>query len=351
MRKKDAIINIWRECFNDPDQYVDMFFSTIYSDADALTLEHDGTVVSSMLLQRYSMNFHGNTCSISYICGAGTLKRWRGMGFMGELMRRAVRESFERGDLMCALIPAGAELYRFYEKFGFSPVFYVDIEHYTSAHSFHHDGSYELVADVSQQKVYEFFDEMMHRRPCAVQHSREQYNQILMDNSACGGTVTAIADSEGGIAAVGFAVPVDGEATVTDILASTPDAEEALLEEIHKEYSGDPMTVYGYYGGRDYNLDPRGMGRIVNMCECSRILAKAYPKLSLAIRIHDSLIRENNHIYIIDGGRAVINDGYGGRLDYDVDMEVFTSMVFGNDVTRRLLDFPAVRPFISLMLD
>ncbi|MCM1503733.1 MAG: GNAT family N-acetyltransferase [Muribaculum sp.] len=351
MKKKDAIRNMWKECFNDSDQYVDMFFSTVYSDADALTLEHDGNVVSSMLLQRYAMNFHGTTCSISYICGAATLKRWRGMGFMGELMRRAIRESFERGDLLCALIPAGQSLYKFYEKFGFSPIFYVDIEHYSSAHNFRHDAYYQLVPDVSQEKVYDFFDTMMRRRPCAVQHSRQQYEQILMDNSASGGTVIALADSDGNIAALGFAAPIEGEPTVMDILASSPDAEEALLDEIHKEFSGDPLTVYGYYGARDYNLDPRGMGRIVNMNECTKILAQAYPKLNLAIRIHDNIIRENNHIYIIDGGRAVINDGYGGRLDYDIDIEVFTSMVFGNEVTRRLLDFPAVRPFISLMLD
>ncbi len=351
MKKKDAILNIWKECFNDSDQYVDMFFSTIYSDADALTIEHDGAVVSSMLLQRYAMNFHGVTCSISYICGAATRPGWRGQGFMGELVRRAVRESFERGDLMCALIPASPSLYKYYGKFGFSPVFYVDIEHYTSVHDFRHEGGYTLVPDLSQQKVYDFFDEMMRRRPCAVQHSRRQYDQILMDNSACGGSATAIADSDGRIVAIGFAVPLDGEPTVMDVLASSADAEEALLDEIHKEYAGDSLTVYGYYGSRDYNLSPRGMGRIVNMYECAEILARAYPKLSMAIRIHDDIIRENNHIYIIDGGRAVINDGYGGRLDYDIDMEVFTSLVFGNSVTHRLLDFPTVRPFISLMLD
>lgn len=351
MKKKDAILNIWKECFNDSDQYVDMFFSTIYSDADALTLEHDGVVVSSMLLQRYAMNFHGVTCSISYICGAATLKRWRGMGFMGQLVKRAVRESFERGDLMCALIPADMPLYKYYEGFGFSPVFYVDIEHYTSAHNFRHESTYSLIPDVSQEKVYDFFDMMMHRRPCAVQHSRRQYDQILMDNSASGGTVTAIADAEGNVAAIGFAAPVEGEPTVMDILAASPDAEEALLDEIHREFAGDPLTVYGYYGARDHNLDPRGMGRIVNVGEVARILAEAYPKMSIALRIHDSIIRENNHIYIIDGGRSVINDGYGGRLDYDIDIEVFTSMVFGNDVTRRLLDFPSVRPFMSLMLD
>ena len=50
MNKKEAIQQIWRECFNDSDQYVDMFFSTVYSDADAMTAEHDGVVEGSIEL-------------------------------------------------------------------------------------------------------------------------------------------------------------------------------------------------------------------------------------------------------------------------------------------------------------
>lgn len=61
MKKKDAVLKLWRECFDDSDQYVDMFFSEVYRDDDALLLEQDNRPISSMLLQRYAMNFHGVT--------------------------------------------------------------------------------------------------------------------------------------------------------------------------------------------------------------------------------------------------------------------------------------------------
>ena len=71
-------IVLWRECFDDTDQYVDMFFSEVYRDEDALVLEEEGRIVSSMMLQRYTMNFHGVTSSVSYVCGAATAKSLRG---------------------------------------------------------------------------------------------------------------------------------------------------------------------------------------------------------------------------------------------------------------------------------
>ena len=82
MKKKDIVLKLWRECFDDSDQFVDMFFSRVYRDEDALVLDKDGRVVSSMLLQRYSMNFHGVTLPVSYICGAATAPEMRAHGYM-----------------------------------------------------------------------------------------------------------------------------------------------------------------------------------------------------------------------------------------------------------------------------
>lgn len=351
MKKKDAVLKLWRECFNDSDQYVDMFFSKVYRDDDALLLEQDHRPISSMLLQRYAMNFHGVTTSVSYICGAATTGKSRDQGCMSTLMREALRCSYDRGDTFCTLIPANEWLYHYYGHFSFSPVFYVDIERYTSAHTFRHDGNYTLYEPLDSPEAYSFFREMMERRQCTVQHTEEQYHQILMDNSADAGTVAAIADGDGRPVAMAFAVPVDDEAVVKDVLAIDEDTRNAVLEELHREFAGMPMTVYGYYKPDDGELQPRGMCRIINVEQCLSIIAGAYPKLKLAMRLTDPIIAENNGVFVMSGGECLKTDTYKGKLDYDIDIEVLTSIIFGNDVTRKLLDFPAVRPFISLMLD
>lgn len=351
MKKKDAVLKLWRECFDDSDQYVDMFFSEVYRDDDALLLEQDNRPISSMLLQRYAMNFHGVTVSVSYVCGAATTRKSRDQGCMSTLMREALRCSYDRGDMLCTLIPANDWLYHYYGHFCFSPVFYVDIERYTSAHTFRHEGVYTLYEALDTPEAYSFFREMMERRKCTVQHTEEQYHQILMDNSADAGIVTAIADCAGHPVAMAFAVPVDGEAVVKDVLSIDEDARSAVLEEVHKEFADMPVTVYGYYKSADGELRQRGMARIVNASQCLSIIGQAYPKMKLALRLTDPVITENNGIFLLSEGECRKVDNHEGKLDYDIDIEVLTSIVFGNDVTRHILDFPAVRPFISLMLD
>ena len=111
------------------------------------------------------------------------------------------------------------------------------------------------------------------------------------------------------------------------------------------------VTVLGYYTPGREELVARGMARIVNALRCLEIIASVYPRLKLVMRLCDSIVPENSHVYRIHDGLCEIDDDYEGQCDFDIDIEVLTSIIFGNDVTRRLLDFPATRPFISLMLD
>lgn len=351
MKKKDAIIKLWQECFDDSPEYVDMFFTEVYRDDDALLLEHDGKPVSGMLLQRYAMNFHGVTVSIGYICGAATAPELRGYGNMSSLMRQALNLSHDRGDALCALIPAGESLYRYYSGFCFSPVFYVNEERYTSAHTFKYTGEYSRYENLDSQEAYSFFDRMMRLRQCAVQHTAEQYRQIIMDNSADAGSIVALQRQNEGIVAMAFAVPSDGVALVKDVLAVDDDARSAALDEVHRELSDMPIVVHGYYGTPEGKLLVRGMARIVNVEKIFGIIAQAYPSMNTAVKVYDPLIEANNSTFVIADGTCKRNDNYNGKLSLDIDVEVLTSIVFGNHVTQTLLDFPAERPFMSLMLD
>jgi len=218
MNKKDAVKKIWRESFDDSEQYVDMFFSRVYRDDDAMLLVDNGIPSSSLLLQRYAMNFHGVTVSIGYVCGAATIKDARCHGLMHRLMSDALRDSYRRGDVLCSLIPANEWLFHYYGHQGFSPVFYVDVERYTSMHTFRHSGKYFRLEDIDSDDAYDFFNTMMRQRPCCVQHSREQYDWILMDNSIDSGTVLGIVDGMDNIAALAFVVSHDCIALVKDVV-------------------------------------------------------------------------------------------------------------------------------------
>jgi predicted acetyltransferase len=351
MNKKDAVKSLWRECFADSDAYVEMFFSQVYREDEAMLLMMDGEPVSSLLLQHYAMNFHGVMCTVSYICGAATARQQRCHGNMSRLMAESLRESYKRGDIASTLIPANEYLFGYYKHFGFSPAFYVDIERYTSAHTFKFIGEYLRYDTPDSDEAFDFFTRKMLERPCTVQHSREQYRNILMDNSVDGGSVVMLSYASGGVCAMAFAVPSDDEVKVVELLSDNINARNAVLEEVHNLFAGLPITVYGYYDPSHNNLEERGMLRIVNVKAALSIVGRVYPHLNMVIRVTDKIIAENNHVYRVSGGECVIDDDYTDMLDYDMDIEMFTSMNFGNEVTRKIMDYPAVRPFISLMLD
>lgn len=73
MSKRDDIIKIWQESFNDSRAYVSMYFDRVYSDDEAVVLtDPQGVTVSSLLLQRYGMAFQDAELPVSYIAGAAT---------------------------------------------------------------------------------------------------------------------------------------------------------------------------------------------------------------------------------------------------------------------------------------
>ena len=92
MNTIDAVKKIWKVCFDDTEEYVDMFFKEVFDPSHLMLSEHDGKPVSSLLLQPFAMNFHGVELPANYICGAATLPHFRMHGIMSGLMRQRSEE-------------------------------------------------------------------------------------------------------------------------------------------------------------------------------------------------------------------------------------------------------------------
>lgn len=360
MSKRDDIMKIWQESFSDSRSYVTMYFDRVYRDDEALVIaDESGVTASSLLLQHYSMTFHGSTFPVGYIAGAATRRSRRGHGYMSRLMNDALKASAARGDMLVSLIPARSALYFFYEKFGFSTVFYNREQRFTSLHRFPTEGEYSSrpAESIASDDLWSAFDSLQHLRPCYITHSRRDLDNIVADLDEDGGDFVVVEsdDEDHGphISAMAWAVMRDDLLLVTDVMGEEADARTAALRELRRHHPDVPFLVLGHpddtTGGR---LMPRGMARVVNASMLLGAVASAYPKWKSSIRVSDPLLPEiNSHTYIIKDGSVIVDDSYTGHLDLDVSIDVLADIAFSSRRIGEVMNFPAVRPMISLMLD
>lgn len=358
MSKRDDIIKIWQESFSDPREYVNMYFDRVYRDDEALTLaDRSGQTLSSLLLQKYEMKYQDGRYPVSYVAGAATVRKQRGKGFMSQLMADALRVSADRGDMLCALIPARSALYYYYSRFGFSTFFYTKEQRFTSLHSFPVEGSYEEYVNPAAEDVWEAFNRFQNMRRCYIMHSRRDFDNILADLEADGGTfvVMAVDDEDHGprIVSMAWAVPKEDLLLVTDVMGESEDARTAALRALRSKYPDTPFLLYGRpgdsMGGR---LMPRGMGRVVNAGMLLGAVAEANPDFKCAVRVTDPILSElNSHTFVMAEGECRVEDGHEGRVDFDVSVDVLGEIAFSSPAIGEILRFPSERPMISLMLD
>ena len=304
MSKKDEIKRLWADTFGDSREFVDMYFDRVYRDSDAMTiLSDDGHLVSSLLLQPYSLFFHKRQASVSYIAGAMTRRNMRGRGLMTSLMIDALEASRGRGDLLTLLIPASDYLYSYYARFGFAAVVFTDIMRYTSLHSFAPADSpasddFTPVENIFDDKVYEAMAAMERDlKQSVVLHSYRDFLNILDDLRLDGGRCEAVADD---------------------------------------------------------NRRPtrRAMARIVNVEAILGLLAEAYPHLSLNMRIADTLIPANDGVFSIAAGKCSRRESSRTtRLDFDIDVVTLAEILFSSPEIGNVMDIPARRLHMALMLD
>ncbi len=160
-------------------------------------------------------------------------------------------------------------------------------------------------------------------------------------------------DSGSEIVSMAWAVRHDDILLVTDVMGEDSDARSGALRQLRCLNGDMPVLLYGHpddsMGGR---LMPRAMGRFVNVGKALEIIAASDPKFKTCIKVSDELLPEyNSHKFIVADGRCEIDDAYGGKLDFDVTVDVFADIVFSSSAIGSIIRFPSVRPMISLMLD
>lgn len=340
MSIKEQVRQLWKQCFDDSDEFIDLYFRMRYTDDINSYIEEDGKVVAALQRIPYPMTYEGCVLPIGYISGACTHPACRNRGVMGRLLAEAHRKMYEEGKVLSTLIPAEEWLKGYYARFGYAVCFQQEIKLLTaSALPVHNSllslelNEIDLSAKIARN-VFLFFDERQHEPRCGVLHTADDLQVVLADLKLSGGCLWG-GYCDGKLEALCFCLMRDGKLHVKELLAKSEGAEREMLARLFRRYRVETLSLVVPAGNDSSGL---GMARVLNAEAVLSCLAVSHQGLYIQVG-GDEAIPENNGFYNLENGLCV--RGYREDKPYQ--------LLSIEDLSRFVL--AGQRPYMNLMLD
>ncbi len=122
------IRELWDIAFGEDKAFNDYFFENIFDVKYTLIMENNNEIVSMAQMLPYNIKGIGE---VTYIYGAATLPKYRGMGCMKKLLEHSFKLDKTMGRAASILIPAEKSLFDYYNKIGYETEFYINKSVYT----------------------------------------------------------------------------------------------------------------------------------------------------------------------------------------------------------------------------
>lgn len=111
----NALKQLWKEAFDDPEDFIDLFFTKGYSPERCHCITENSVPVSALYWFDCTLQGH----RLAYVYGVATLKSHRGKGLAGLLLEETHGILRSRGYDGVILVPRGYSLFDFYRRFGY----------------------------------------------------------------------------------------------------------------------------------------------------------------------------------------------------------------------------------------
>ena len=77
MDTRKELKTLWKTCFGDSDEFVNLFFQKIYKPENCLYIAENGAIISAVYMLPYTMTWYGNVLPVGYIYAAATHPDYR----------------------------------------------------------------------------------------------------------------------------------------------------------------------------------------------------------------------------------------------------------------------------------
>lgn len=361
-RFTEQIIALWRICFpEDSEEFISFYFDRKYKKENTLVIRQDEKIVSALQILPYKMTFYDREIDTSYISGACTHPSLQSKGLMTQLLSDSFEEMRLRGISLTTLIPASERLFNYYRKTGYATVFDYSKEIYPVSSFLGKNlttSKYSVIewerGDV--ENIYPYFKRKEQERPFCIQHSKEEFLNILADLYLENGILYYVKNNfNHHICGLLLAIRDQDQIQVKEFFYDSESEKNLLLMTIAEKYNSakeivctPPPHITPYYH--------LGMARVVDVGHLLSIYAETFPDRNFNLRITDPIIPHNSGIFSIKNGICNQIRGNGKeKILVELSIEQFTQAILGYQ-TESLPDeikpfFQSFQPYMSLMIN
>ena len=110
----EDIAKVWRISFSDTDSYIKQFWDSMFKPENTIVYREQGVVVAMYFFLESQTVIKGRGYSTLYLYAAATLPKYRGRGYMAELIEKGVEVAKQRKVDFITLVPADDYLFDYY---------------------------------------------------------------------------------------------------------------------------------------------------------------------------------------------------------------------------------------------
>lgn len=349
--RKDCI-NLWRDCFQDSEQYMEYYFSEKVKNNIVYELSEEHHIVSMLHLNPYGMCVKGRKELANYIVGVATEEAYRKRGYMKELLHWSLNELYREGQLFTYLMPAAQAIY---SPHGFRTIY--EQRRYKGVWKEQRvvDTSYKAViwdelSILQKEEAYVFANKLLTQEfEVVTERSLAYYERLSKEMQATGGHVVCIL-REGIITAIIPYMYDTGVIEIVEVLTETGRTKKVMESfcrylEYQRQLRGVKVYFLESYFLEESLLQevvtiqekanqPIIMARVVNLKESLTYLERKEMEfnesIKLVIQITDSIIKENNKIIEIQikEGKIFYHDSLQ-EPEIVIEISDWTSWFFG----------------------
>lgn len=174
---KQQVWDMWKTCFGDPDNYMELYFRDKYHPGNTLLYMEGHKAVASLQMLDYRFTFHGIEVPVIYLSGVCTLPEYRKKGYTRALLIEGFHEAIRRGVPLMFLVPQEKWLMELYAKYGFARAFDPGTAELPSLKELMSKHRWNL------REAYNEFDRHYRRQDMTVQKTFDDFKTIVEEGA------------------------------------------------------------------------------------------------------------------------------------------------------------------------